>query len=154
MLKNKAILPVETCCLCSRVLKNAQGLPRDIRIQKLRIHTQITIFVWFAGSNDAYKYTYHKKKNVPPIEINKKKCTPQPQSFNTMLWNNLLYFEHSWGGALSVFTTKETCFPVIIHFSHARPILHCSKWIISGISITFRDFYTKRAAGGHPNLCM
>ena len=41
---------------CLMVLKNAQ-LPRDIRIQKLRIHTQITIFVWFAGSNYAYKYT-------------------------------------------------------------------------------------------------
>ena len=71
MLKNKSILPVETCFLCLRVLKNAQGLPRDIRIQKLRIHTQITIFVWFAGSNYAYKYTYHKKKC--PTNRNKQK---------------------------------------------------------------------------------
>ena len=150
--QNKSFLPVETCFLCLRVLKNAQGLLRDIRIQKLWIHTQITIFVWFAGSNYAYKYTYHKK-NCPTNRNKQKKCTPQPQSFKTMLWNNLLYFEHSWGGALSVFTNKETFFPVIIHFSHARATLHCSKWIISGLSITFRDFYTKRAAGGHANLC-
>ena len=78
--QNKSFLPVETCFLCLRVLKNAQGLPRDIRIQKLRIHTQITIFVWFAGSNYAYKYTYHKK-NCPTNRNKQKKMHPSAPIF-------------------------------------------------------------------------
>ena len=80
--QNKSFLPVETCflCICLRVLKNAQGLLRDIRIQKLTIHTQITIFVWFIGSNHAYKYTYHKK-NCPTNRNKQKKMHPSAPIF-------------------------------------------------------------------------
>ena len=113
--QNKSFLPVETCFLCLRELENPKGC-RGTSGFKNREFTPRSLFLFGVRAPIMHTSVLIIKKIVPPIEINKKKCTPQPQSFNTMLWNNLLYFEHSWGVLFRCLPTRRHFFQSLYTF--------------------------------------